>query len=264
MNVFVNERSLEKHAKWGVALKVFWETALVLRGHAQLFRDSEYFIGEEFRAKFQSALAGTPPDIRSKAREVAFSDRYWRCWRPEKVSVDGEQFICEELSLVLNDDSLCEAAARKLPCGELAVGVVSAPDSTFAEHARLHVRKESTPERAELRNATSAATVQQWVAQEHGYYSPTSRVAPLDFQTVLLKEPDRFWKTGRLWHVAGRDRNIYREVETGNYYYVDEGHFGQSAHLEVFDSEGRHLGEADIVAGILNPGTRDPGKTIKL
>jgi hypothetical protein len=39
-------------------------------------------------------------------------------------------------------------------------------------------------------------------------------------------------------------------------------HKGKSAHLEVYDKKGNHIGEADPKSGELKPGTKDPNKKL--
>jgi hypothetical protein len=264
MIIYLNERSLEKHANWGAGLRLFWEVAIDLSRHADLFKDSHFFLGAEFKQRFNSALAGAPQELRPRLREIAFSERYWKCWRPLKVSTAGDQFVCQDPMVLIQDESICEAAALKQCKGELVVGVVSTADSAFANKPLLRLTNQATQSPVELRNADSAGSARQWIAQERGYYDPTSRVAPADFQTILVKDATRFRRTGRVRNVAGKDRRIYLEVNSGNQFYVDEGHPGHSAHLEVFDSNGRHLGEADIESGNLDPQKKDPSKTINM
>lgn len=84
-------------------------------------------------------------------------------------------------------------------------------------------------------------------------YIKENRV-PLDKETVLKGQD--YQKTGK--KIKGAQ--IYKK---GNqYYYRDTFHIGESAHLEVFDKRGKHLGEADPLTGILKPGTADPTKMI--
>ena len=53
--------------------------------------------------------------------------------------------------------------------------------------------------------------------------------------------------------------------QKGKYYYHrDTLHTGKSAHLEVYNKRGKHLGEADPKTGKLIPGTADPKKRIEL
>lgn len=57
-------------------------------------------------------------------------------------------------------------------------------------------------------------------------------------------------------------QEIYKKGD--RYYYRDTFHTGESAHLEVFDKRGNHLGEADPITGILRPGTADSSKSINV
>jgi hypothetical protein len=82
---------------------------------------------------------------------------------------------------------------------------------------------------------------------------------PRDDETVLGLKPDRFAPTGR-FERNGR-RRVYRETATNRLFYVDNLHYGNAAHLEVFSSDKRHLGTADL-DGNLDVGTRVPGRTI--
>ena len=86
-------------------------------------------------------------------------------------------------------------------------------------------------------------------------YKKENRV-PLDKETVLKGK--EYQKTGK--KVKGAQ--VYKK---GNqYYYRDTFHTGESAHLEVFDKRGYHLGEADPLTGALRPGTADATKAINI
>lgn len=82
--------------------------------------------------------------------------------------------------------------------------------------------------------------------------------APRDFQTVLQKAPHRSGRVERRF-----SRRIFEEIATGRLYYVDEGHPGHSAHLELFSPNREHLGTADIVNGTLNAADRIAGRMLK-
>ena len=79
---------------------------------------------------------------------------------------------------------------------------------------------------------------------------------PLDSETVLRNPEYRF---------TGRTRDHVKIYKKGDcYYYRDTKHFGKSAHLEVFDKRGKHLGEADPQTGEIRPGTADSAKKLEL
>lgn len=84
--------------------------------------------------------------------------------------------------------------------------------------------------------------------------------APLDHETILAKKD--FLRTTYKGISKIKGAQIY--TKDGLYYYRDTQHIDLAAHLEVFDKTGKiHLGEADIVTGILKPGTADRTKSMK-
>lgn len=57
-----------------------------------------------------------------------------------------------------------------------------------------------------------------------------------------IRDLSRFIATNYIWE----KQKIYREIETGNYWYFDNYHKDNRVHYEVFDSTGKvHLGEAN-------------------
>jgi hypothetical protein len=271
MLAFLNEGSIGAHTDLRNGLQFFWQAATELQNaEAKLYRDSSFFFTAEFARQFNALTFPSdpalklPPDIRSRLREVAFSERFWKCWRPNRVSDSLDEFMCDIQNATFRNTSICEAAEMKLQRISSDVGILSAKDSVYAETPMFNVTKVSLAQRVELRNADSLALVRRWMANERGYYDPDSNVAPKDFQTVLEKDSNRFRRTKHFWNVAGMDRRIYLETETGRFFYVDEGHPGRSAHLEVFGPDHKHIGEAHIGTGVVDPSKKDMDKCINL
>ncbi|MBR4621075.1 MAG: hypothetical protein IKO46_08830 [Salinivirgaceae bacterium] len=77
---------------------------------------------------------------------------------------------------------------------------------------------------------------------------------------ICLCDVSRFERTNHIWKPS--KRRIYKEKKTGNYWYYDYFHKDNKEHYEVFDSNGNHLGEADIT-GELIVGSVDNEKSIK-
>jgi hypothetical protein len=270
MIAFLNESSLAPYGDLRRGLILFWKAALELKSaEAERYKDSQYFQQVAFKKKFAALKLPPPPpgaevedqdelekrlpqDLQGKLREVAFGDVHWQCWRPQRHSDEQDEFSCWEPQQVMRDNSLCEAAELKLQQAGSEVGIVNAEDSAFAKITRLKVSKVGSEQMAELLNFGSIKLVRRWIANQHGYYDPASTVAPKDFQTILEKDSDRFDRTHRYWNVAGKDRRIYKEKGTGRQFYVDEGHPGASAHLEVFNADGKHIGEANINTGVVD------------
>jgi hypothetical protein len=89
-------------------------------------------------------------------------------------------------------------------------------------------------------------------------YDDNSTYPPRDEQTIL-SDTSQFIKTSYKYD----SRKIYLDKQMGYYWYVDNLHFGKAAHLEVFDSQGNHLGEADL-KGRLDTSKKDPKKLLKI
>lgn len=70
-----------------------------------------------------------------------------------------------------------------------------------------------------------------------------------------LKDGSRFQKDGRI--VQGQ--NVYREIETGYYWYSDNLH---KNHYEVFNRNGQHIGTANT-DGVIDPSKRVNGRTLQ-
>lgn len=70
-----------------------------------------------------------------------------------------------------------------------------------------------------------------------------------------LKDGSRFQKDGRI--VQGQ--NVYREIETGYYWYLDNLH---KNHYEVFDGNRQHIGTANT-DGVIDPSKRVNGRTLQ-
>jgi hypothetical protein len=57
-------------------------------------------------------------------------------------------------------------------------------------------------------------------------------------------------------------RHVFNDAR-GNFWYVDNLHIGNAAHLEVFDQNGLHIGEANL-DGEIDTSRRDPNKTLDI
>jgi hypothetical protein len=103
--------------------------------------------------------------------------------------------------------------------------------------------------------------VQEWIAQQKGHFDPDANLVPRDFQTVLEKAPARFRRTGKVERRFSR--RVFEETATGRLFYVDEGHPGHSAHLEVFDANRQHVGTADIKTGTVDTTKKVNGRELR-
>jgi len=262
---FLNERSLEEYGDWYASLALFLKAAQqLLEVGSLLFKDSRFFSRPDTIRRFNAIAFPRefPKDQRALVRQLVFGSQYYNCWVPGRLSIETENYACADPALNLLDESLSEAAERKLSHAGEVVSVLSAPGSAFHDKRLVTVSKLSSGQAVELRNASSVEAVTEWIVSERGYYDPDSQSAPRDFQTVLLKAHNRFRVTAK--RDRGFSRRVFEEIATGRLYYVDEGHVGHSAHLEVFSATGEHLGKADINTGELDPGGRVNGRRLKL
>lgn len=78
-------------------------------------------------------------------------------------------------------------------------------------------------------------------------------------RTISLSDVTKFERTKKIWERTGQ--RIYKERETGRYWYYDFYHKDNKEHYEVFDSRGDHLGEADT-NGHLDMLKKDNSKSI--
>lgn len=74
-----------------------------------------------------------------------------------------------------------------------------------------------------------------------------------------LTNVEKFERTNKIWYRS--KQRIYKERETGRYWYFDVYHKNNKEHYEVFDSKGNHICEADT-DGHLIDGTCDKEKSI--
>ncbi len=70
---------------------------------------------------------------------------------------------------------------------------------------------------------------------------------------------DKFEKIRRI----EQGKMVYRQKDTGNYWYEDNFHKEYKRHYEVFDKHCKHLGEASM-DGIIDYDKAVPGRTIQL
>jgi hypothetical protein len=257
---FLNEHSLEDHVDWEASLRLFLVAAQELSAiQTRLFKDSAFFFGPGFAQRF-NALS-FPKDQRALIRELVFGSRYYKCWRTERLSIDTDFYSWLEPVQQIRDESICEAAERQIRDDALSTSILSAADSVFRDQDRVSVSKVATGQQIQLRALTSLPMVKQWIGEQKGYYDPRSSAAPRDFQTILGTSP-RFRATGKVERRFSR--RVFEEIGTGRLFYVDEGHPGHSAHLEVFSPTYEHLGTADINTGEIDVSQRKDGRILKL
>jgi hypothetical protein len=164
---FLNERSLEEHVNWEDALRLFLDAAHQLSAvQAPLMKDSAFFFDPNFRKRFGSlSFRG---DLQGLIRQVVFSERYYKCWRPGRISIEVDVYSCDVPRLELMDESLCEATEVKLRDPTQDAAGFSAADSEFRDREELAISNTSSGHQAVLRNITSVDLVKRWITQQRG------------------------------------------------------------------------------------------------
>lgn len=180
-------------------------------------------------------------------------------WRSEQIHSSNDIFVYNDD--FVTDTSIAELAERFLQNQDILAALINFPRSKYANQLHLCVIKNDV-DQCNLNCIDSRERMQNWlkdILDLHDIqYYPISTEPPRDQQTIL-RDMVRFEKTTLLQ--AGR--RVYKESETQYYWYVDNFHFGQAAHLEVFDSRGLHLGEANL-EGTIDSSKRDLVKRIDL
>lgn len=74
-----------------------------------------------------------------------------------------------------------------------------------------------------------------------------------------LKDQSLFEKTQKIYHPS--KQRIYKKRDDNTFWYYDYFHHNNSEHYEVFDKNGSHIGEADML-GIIDNTKKDPQKSI--
>ncbi len=83
----------------------------------------------------------------------------------------------------------------------------------------------------------------------------------LNNRLFSLQDPVRFERTCHF--SSGSQQRVYKEKATSRYWYYDFFHKDNKEHYEVFDKQGKHLGEADM-CGDLDTSKRDSCKFLKI
>jgi hypothetical protein len=101
-------------------------------------------------------------------------------------------------------------------------------------------------------------------------YDCDSKFSPRDNQTILCNK-EVFEFTGKHYTFkGGLKRKIYRHIQNGTYWYVDNLHYGcaekegKAAHLEVFDANKNHIGVCNIYDMNINVNRKEAGRTLRM
>lgn len=265
IEIYFNERSIHEQfynrTDAYSALKVFFSVLNLigdLSVEHRFFRNNDPIkISKALRDEYLIATIDRVPDrsLKQAIIEVWYSRLRAIDWTNERAHSPGDVFACNGDQVT--ETSMAELAERTFRNTTLVGTLFNFPKSRYAGRDTICVTKNNSDARdlqcveERLGMATWLSSVLQLRDLSYDYHSPQP---PNDERTVL-RDRVRFARTNQI----NGGRRVYKEVETGYYWYVDNLHFGTSAHLEVFDPCGMHIGEADV-QGTLDETKRDPTK----
>ncbi len=265
VQIFINEYSLQEQffddAEFENAVVTL--SLLVSRIREREIRSSLYksvlFTNyKAFREEyFQSSLKRiSQRDIRENFERMIFDRHNPINWQTEQKHSAEEIFTFNED--IVTETSMAELAERKLLNKKLNGVLLNFINSPLPNGEPALVLKNEEQE-VFLDSFDETEAFEQWL----GKISPSAsteysaNAPPTDGQTIL-RDASRFEPIKKRF----QGRQIYRELVTKNFWYVDNEHFGRSAHIEIFDKRGKHIGEASLEGDFI-PDTRVKGRDIK-
>ena len=283
MEIFINEVSLEgqytSELEFVSAIKDFIEIFKLVNkklNNKQVYKEnSKLFVN--YNAIRESNFTASLNIIKDKSLkqafvEIVFNKQNPKEWREEQLhsSDDLFDYLNNEISKNVTDTSLAEVSERSLRHKDSIYLVVNFKNSTFNfAHPDIQecciipiIKNNDEAQPIKLDGIDSQSALQNWIEKKLNLsrieYDLSSKDPPLDRQTVLI-DSQRFEYTQRIHKPSGR--KIYREILSGRYWYIDNLHFGQKSHIEVFDPTGKkHIGEADLIRGEVDQTKADPDK----
>ncbi len=162
-------------------------------------------------------------------------------WESERVHSNDDQYNWRKE--YVTGTSVAELAERKLQNNKLAGILLNFSKSSYSSEDQINIKKNSNVN-IDVDCSFDEKTLTLWLRKynfvpQHDAYDPSSKLAPLDDQTILAE--DMFEKT----QYKNKGRRVYRLKGTNQLWVVDasEGHQFGEPHLEVFSEiNGEHLG----------------------
>lgn len=273
MLAFINEISLEgqfsNSSDFESAIKrlIFILNDLINLKHSKLYSDTGRLklssaINQEF---FDQSFS----EIRDISLKRAFYNLYYNKhnvenWRLSMEVDENEDFLwIEGKSENVKDTSIAEITERKLNFEFQPYLLINFQGSKFSGYLTIHIIKHSSDETCEIHCCEDKVSLNNWLNTNYYefVYNHNSTSAPNEKQT-LLRDYNKFIELKTNNRPGGK--SLYKDKRTGQIWYIDSNHKGESAHLEVFSATGKkHLGKSDLDGNIL-PGTAIKGRKINL
>jgi hypothetical protein len=268
MQIFINECSLHSQYysadEFTEAIRIFYQILSYLNElkiEKTIYKNPTLFVNykairdEVFGSSLKKALRDK--SIGTSLKNLLFNKQNAIDWSKEQKHSLEDIFECNDENVTAT--SMAELAERKIIDNDLIGALVNFQKSKFTnEIACVTKNKKWTIDLDCIINKTSLLNLlrKHSLLQDYDY---SSKEPPADCQTILV-DIKRFKRTARPYQ---HGRKVYQEIETKYYWYVDNMHFGESSHLEVFDSNGDHLGESDL-SGNIDRLKNDTSKKLKL
>ncbi|MGE5340115.1 MAG: hypothetical protein ACM3SY_01420 [Candidatus Omnitrophota bacterium] len=251
MQIFINELSLHgqyySSDQFTEAMKVFYSIFLYLN-HLKIGMHKNANVLGNFNAIRGTIFSASLDHFRDKnlrraLANVLFNKTYTSDWNTERKHSPEDVFEYDNENVT--NSSMAELAERKLIDNDLIGILINFQKSKF-EGETVCISKNKTLQ-ADLYCIVDKISMEgllkknKWIHE----YDFSSTKPPLDSETVL-SDKGSFQITNQEF----QGRKIYKDIQTGHFLYVDNLHSGNAAHLEVFNSEGIHIGEATLDGNI--------------
>jgi hypothetical protein len=180
-------------------------------------------------------------------------------WRLERKHFTYNSYIYN--SIQYSDTTIGEISERIFQKNNENYLLLNFSDSIFRDAKILNIEKNNI-NKINVECSDNENDLEQWIEEKYKLsriiYNEDSTVPPTDLQTIL-RDNKRFIKTNLR---SKDDRSVFKEIDTNYFWYVDNFHFGRSAHIEVFNIKHNHVGEANL-AGIIDRNKKDKTKKFK-
>jgi len=261
MELFLNEKSLNEQyfsqedfytaiRRINVLIELINE-----KSSMNLYKDNFILIAD-FKAIKNELFQTSLSKINNKQVRVGFirllnDKKIILDWRTTKIHSDDDIYICEELNEIVNNTTLAEITERQIKFNDNNYLLLNFSNSIFEKHIKI-IKNDKISEN--LRCIENIEEFENWLKLETNYYNDNydfnSNFPPIEEQTILIKNTNRFKFIGKYFIKDRMKSKIFYDNKYNRLLYLDTFHIGINAQLEVFDLSGEnHLGEADINTG---------------
>lgn len=213
-----------------------------------------------------------PPDYSIFESDPHYIEMYHRIMQTQSANIDVTLELALEAIKQSTIQDITRAASRHLAEGIFAtqafkgVGLAGQYTKNTAYFAELVNQARHAKERVSPHVKVVIDKIKKIEMKTSGYIDLSlkqipefirSNRVPLDHETILHSKDFNKTKIDRI-----KGATVYKNGD--KYYHRDTFHKGNGAHLEVYNSRGNHLGEANPITGIITPNTLDKTKKLRL